>query len=73
MISFTYIFVRTAENHIRPAGNSWHLVDYSPTNGSVLSVCNCPQGLDQLNGALREREKERGREGRSRERETIRD
>lgn len=40
---------KTAENHIRHAGNSWHLVDYSPTNGSILSVCNCPQGLDQVN------------------------
>jgi unsaturated chondroitin disaccharide hydrolase len=40
---------KTAENHIRPAGNSWHLVDYDPTNGSVISVCNCPQGLAQTN------------------------
>jgi len=40
---------KTAQNHIRPAGNSWHLVDYDPTNGAVLEVCNCPQGLDQIN------------------------
>ncbi len=41
---------RTAQNHIRPAGNSWHLVDYDPNTGAVLEVCNCPQGLDQING-----------------------
>jgi len=40
----------TAKNHIRPAGNSWHLVDYDPDTGAVLEVCNCPQGLNQTNG-----------------------
>jgi len=40
---------KTIENHIRPAGNTFHLVDYDPVSGKVLQVCNCPQGLDQEN------------------------
>lgn len=38
---------KTLKNHIRPAGNSWHLVDYDPNTGDILESCNCPQGLDQ--------------------------
>jgi len=40
----------TAKNHIRKAGNSWHLVDYDPDNGSVLGAYNTPQGLNSSNG-----------------------
>jgi unsaturated chondroitin disaccharide hydrolase len=39
----------TARNHIRKAGNSWHLVDYDPNTGAVLEQTNTPQGFNASN------------------------
>jgi len=40
----------TIANHIRKAGNSWHLVVYDENTGAVLSQSNTPQGLNSPNG-----------------------